>query len=64
MAELKTLESLETLHKDLLACSDGYMRFPEALGVKEIVAIFERELSKIWNKPPKSEKEREGIKKG
>ncbi|GJC95653.1 nuclear pore complex subunit [Colletotrichum higginsianum] len=64
MAEVTTLDALQLFHRDLAAVRNGRPEGVESLDNPEIQALFERELEKTWQRPPRDEKSRQAVKSG
>jgi len=63
-AKLTTLDALQTLHRDLLALREGRAEQVEALRLDDVVAVFQTQLEKIWDRSKKSATEREAVTSG
>lgn len=64
MAEITVLDALQAFHRELVALNAGYGDTPESLNNEILVQIFERELGKLWDGPPKNEKSRNTVRSG
>ncbi|KAI8190316.1 Nucleoporin NUP192 [Colletotrichum sp. SAR 10_86] len=64
MAEPTTLDALQAFHRDLAAVRDGRPEGADSLDNPVIQAIFERELERVWQRPPRDEKSRNQVKSG
>ncbi|GAB0133322.1 hypothetical protein EsDP_00001734 [Epichloe bromicola] len=64
MAEVTVLDALQAFHRELVALNAGYGDTPESLNNEILVQIFERELGKLWDGPPKNEKSRNTVRSG
>jgi hypothetical protein len=64
MTEITTLDALQSLHGDLVAIREGR---PYGLDFDDsgpALRVFERELEKFWDPPPRNESNRNAVKSG
>ncbi|KAJ4324891.1 hypothetical protein N0V84_003727 [Fusarium piperis] len=64
MAEITALDALQAFHQGLLSLREGRVEGAEALNNEFLVQVFETELGKLWDKPARSEKNRNAVKSG
>ncbi|TDZ18539.1 Nucleoporin NUP192 [Colletotrichum orbiculare MAFF 240422] len=64
MAETTTLDALQAFHRDLAAVRDGRPDGADSLENPIIQSIFERELERVWQRPPRDDKSRNQVKSG
>ncbi|KAM3480717.1 hypothetical protein MY5147_001006 [Beauveria neobassiana] len=62
MAELTTLEALQAFHQEIVALNEGHG--DGSLDNEFLVANFERELERVWERPKSSEESRKSITSG
>ncbi|KAH7159969.1 nucleoporin Nup186/Nup192/Nup205 [Dactylonectria estremocensis] len=64
MAEITALDALQAFHQGLLSLREGRIDGAEALNNEFLVQVFEKELGRVWSKPPQSDKSRNLVKTG
>ncbi|KAG6004520.1 hypothetical protein E4U21_001018 [Claviceps maximensis] len=64
MAEISVLDALQAFHRELIALSAGFGDASESLNNEIIVQIFEGELDKLFDSPPKNDQSRNKVKSG
>lgn len=64
MAEITTLDALQSFHRDLVAIRDGRPENAESFDNPLIQDLFKRELARLWQRPARDEKSRSQIKSG
>ena len=64
MAEVTKLAALQALHREVYSLQEGKGGSPEFLDNEFLMQIFERELGKLWERPPRSEQCRKQIESG
>lgn len=64
MAEITALDALQAFHQGLLSLREGRIDGAEALNNEFLVQVFEKELGRLWSKPPRSDNSRNVVKTG
>ena len=64
MADPSTLDALQAFHQEILSLHEGRVEGVEVFENEYLVQAFERELTRIWNRPPKSEASRNALQSG
>ncbi|KAL2205083.1 hypothetical protein CC79DRAFT_1293335 [Sarocladium strictum] len=64
MADSSTLDALQALHQEILSLHEGRIEGVEVLENEYLVQVFEQELARVWQHPPKSEASRNMVKTG
>lgn len=64
MAETTTLDALQTFHRELVAIREGRAETSVFKDIEQLVAVFEREFERFWDRPPKSEASRNAVRSG
>ncbi|KAG6041533.1 hypothetical protein E4U41_003693 [Claviceps citrina] len=64
MAEITVLDALQAFHRELIALSAGFGDAIESLDNEVLVRVFETELDKLWESPPKNDTSRNAVKSG
>lgn len=64
MAEVTTLDALQSFHRDLVAIREGRPDNVESFDNPLVQEIFKRELDRLWQRPAREEKSRQQLKSG
>ncbi|ROT35962.1 hypothetical protein SODALDRAFT_300242 [Sodiomyces alkalinus F11] len=64
MAEVTTLDALQSFHRDLVAIREGRPENVESFDNPLVQRVFKRELDRLWQRPAREEKSRQHLKSG
>lgn len=64
MAEITTLDALQAFHQELLSTREGRANGADFLSNDVLVQNFEKQLEKLWSRPPRSDQSRNQVKSG
>ncbi|KAI5459913.1 nucleoporin Nup186/Nup192/Nup205 [Mariannaea sp. PMI_226] len=64
MTEITVLDALQAFHQGLLSLREGRIDGAEVLNNEFLTEAFEKELEKLWTKPPRNESTRNTVKTG
>lgn len=64
MAEVSTLEALQAFHQEILSLCEGRVESAEVLERDDLVQTLEKEIGRIWERPPPCDASSNTVKSG